>query len=82
MNTTMQPEDVRSIVHLLNWMVQQFYGDVRGWINRALDLRVARVLARQEEAVAKATNRCIWFGIGLVALLVFFWWMAQQQSRA
>jgi len=40
------------------------------------------VLARREEAVAKATNRCIWFGIGLVALLVFFWWMAQQQSRA
>jgi hypothetical protein len=85
MNTIMKPEDIRPIVHLLNWIVRQFYVDVRGWINRALDLRESRVLARQEKAVAEAATKAFWFGIGLAglaALLVLCFLATTQQQRA
>ena len=84
-NNTVDPENARRLIYLLNWMVRQFYGDVRGWINRALDLREGRVLARQEKAVAAAATKAFWFGVGLTglaALLLFFWCLSQQQSRA
>jgi hypothetical protein len=42
MNTTVDPEDARQVIYLLSWL-RQFYGDARGWINRALDLREAGV---------------------------------------
>ena len=85
MNTIMKPEDIRPIVYLVNWIVRQFYGDVRGWINRALDLRESRVLARQEKAVAAGTRKGFWFGVGLTglaALYLFFWYLSRQQSPA
>jgi hypothetical protein len=81
------PVDPEQLYYLLLLWLRQFYPDVRGWINRRLDLREARVLARQEKAVAEAATKAFWLGIaygGLAAaLLVFFWMsMAQQQSRA
>jgi len=78
MNTTVDPEDARQVIYLLSWL-RQFYGDARGWINRALDLREARILARQEKAVAEAATKAFWFGIGLAALW-FFWWLARSRQ--
>lgn len=85
MTPPVDPEHARQLIYLLSWL-RQLYGDVRGWINRTLDLREGRARARQEKAAAKAATKAFWFGIGLAglaALLIFFWLStAQQQSRA